>query len=97
MKKLRILKVDKYDYILEDYKNNKYKFNIEFQGIEKFPKENDIIYIPNNLLNKNYKEYSNVYTFGNLDNNCGRNIINEEDIIILIINNNKYYLKRLYG
>ena len=55
------------------------------------------------LLNKDYKEYSTFYAFGSLDNISGRKIENNQNIqdIITIETNNqnikRKHLKRLYG
>lgn len=99
MKKLEIIKADKYEYILKDDDNNNYIFNIEFQDVDILPQVGDYIYMSKELLNKNYKEYSNTYTFGSLDSIYGRTINNENnpDIIKIDINNKSFYLKRLYG
>ena len=99
MKKLKIIEVNNYDYILKDRKEKIYKLNLEFQGLKKLPNEKDIIYISEKLLDKNYEQYSNIYTFGDIEAKTGRDISkgNEIDLIILEINNQKYYLKRLYG
>ena len=99
MKKLKIIEVNNYDYTLKDKDGNLYELNIEFQGLKEMPQVNDIIYISEKLLDKKYKEYSNTYTFGNIDDKSGRDISteNEIDLIVIEMNNQKYYLKRLYG
>lgn len=99
MKKLEITKVDNYEYYLKDKNNNEYNFNIEFQSIDIKPKIGDYIYISDELLDKNYIEYSKFYTFGPLNSKYGRKIIDENspDVIKIETNNNSIYLKRLYG
>ena len=99
MKKLKIVEVNDYDYKLKDNDNNIYNFNIEFLDINKLPNINDYIYMNEELLDKKYKEYSTVYTFGELKNKTGRKIENEEnlDLIVLEMAGEKFYLKRLYG
>ena len=99
MKKLKIIEVDNYEYHLKDNDNKDYIINIEFQNIDELPKVNDYIYISNELLDKNYREYSNNYTFGPLNSEYGRNINDENnpDIVKIIINDKTIYLKRLYG
>jgi len=46
-----------------------------------------------------YAGYSTLYAFGNLENPCGRNTtnMNNIDIIKLIMKNKEIILKRLYG
>ncbi|MBR3161129.1 MAG: hypothetical protein IKF19_00155 [Bacilli bacterium] len=99
MKKLKIVNKKNSLYILEDNNKIKYKFNIEFQDINIIPNINDYIYLSKVLLDNNYNEYSNMYTFGSLDSSYGRNIINENspDIIRIDIKEKSIYLKRLYG
>ena len=50
MIKLRIEKIDGYNYNLRDEKNNYYKLNIEFYGLAKNPDINDELYIHEELL-----------------------------------------------
>ncbi|MEE3343022.1 MAG: hypothetical protein VZS44_02915 [Bacilli bacterium] len=99
MKKLKIIKRDNFMYTFIDDKNKEYTINIEFQDIDTLPKINDYIYISEKLLDKNYQEYSNIYTFGPLDSSYGRIIDDENnpDIIRIDIGKNSIYLKRLYG
>ena len=99
MKKLIITNIDHNLYTLKDKNNIIYKFNINFYNLTKLPSTSDIIYISNNLLDKNYIEYSNYYNFGKLNSEYGRNITNENnpDILIIEIEGKKEYLKRLYG
>ena len=99
MKKIKIIEVNNYDYTLKDKEGNLYELNIEFQGLKEMPQVNDIIYISEKLLDKKYKEYSNTYTYGNIDDKSGRDISkeNEIDLIVLETKNQKIYLKRLYG
>ena len=99
MKRLKIIKKDNYLYTLEDKNNKKYKFNLEFITTNIIPNINDYIYMSEELLDKNYKEYSNIYTFGPLDSLHGRDINNENnpDIIRIDIKEKSIYLKRLYG
>ena len=99
MEKLTIKEVDNNIYRLEDSDNKKYKIILEFQNIEELPTIGDTIYISEELLNKNYEEYSTFYTFGPLDSIYGRSIDDEKnpDLIRVDINNKSIYLKRLYG
>ena len=99
MKKLIIIKKDNFLYTLKDKNNKEYIFNLEFQDIDIILNSNDNIYFSENLLNKNYNEYSTTYTFGPLDSTYGRNIDNENnpDIIRVDTKEKTIYLKRLYG
>ncbi len=88
-----------YIYSLVDVENKNYIFNFEFYDIEQLPTSGDYIYISNELLNPNSKEYSDFYSFGDVNSSYGRKITsdNDRDIIVLEINNKKIYLKRFYG
>ena len=94
MKKLEIIKVDKYTYTLQDKNSNDYELILDFQNIEEQPQIGNYIYMDETIL-----ESKNFYTFGKLNSEYGRKIENEndKDLIILETNNKKYYLKRLYG
>ena len=96
MIKLIIESIDGYNYILKDSNNESYNINIEFYDIDVLPKEGDIIYINNKLLNK---INNNVVSFGKLDGIYGRKITdeNDEDVIGLSIHDKVIYLKRYYG
>lgn len=98
MRKLKIIKIDNYNYELQDSNNKIYNLILEFMDINVFPKVNDYLYISKNLLDKKYKEYSIMYSFGSLDSEYGRKIDKDSpDIIGLESDNNIIYLKRLYG
>ena len=96
MIKLIIESIDGYNYILKNSNNESYNINIEFYDIDVLPKEGDIIYINNKLLNK---INNNVVSFGKLDGIYGRKITNEndEDVIGISIHDKVIYLKRYYG
>lgn len=99
MVKLKIINKDNYLYKLIDDRENNYEISLEFFDIESSPEIGDYISISAELLNPRYAGYSTLYTFGNLDNPCGkRNLdINDIDIIKVIIDNKEITLKRLYG
>ena len=96
MNKLIIESIDGYNYILRESNNKSYNINIEFYDIDVLPKEGDIIYINNKLLNK---INNNVVSFGKLDGIYGRKITdeNDEDVIGISIHDKVIYLKRYYG
>ncbi len=99
MKKLEIRKKDGFLYTLSEKTGKEYILNIELQGINTLPKEGDYIYISEELLDKNYKEYSSMYCFGPLYSKYGRVIKDEfsPDLIGININGNITYLQRYYG
>ena len=99
MKKLTIINIDNYEYVLRDNNNLNYNLNLEFQNIDVKPKTGDYIYMSDELLNKNYREYSNTYTFGPINKSYGRTITNENnpDIIRINADNASLYLQRYYG
>ena len=99
MKKLTVLKKDYCNYTFLDEDNNEYKIFIELMNTDLSIDLNDTIYIHNELLDKNYKEYSTMYTFGSLGSKYAREVKKENyiDIIVLIKNNKKNYLQRYYG
>lgn len=94
MIKLIIEKIDGYNYLLKDEKDNAYNINIEFYDLVSKPNINDYIYMNENLVKNN-----SVLSFGPLDGIYGKNIESseDEDLIILVISNEKIYLKRYYG
>ena len=99
MVKLEIINKKDFLYYLKDERNNNYEFSIEFYDIDESPKIGDYIEISAELLNPKYAGYSTFYSFGNLENTCGRKNLNIKDIdVIKIVNKNKeLVLKRLYG
>ncbi|MBP3502364.1 MAG: hypothetical protein J6K42_02660 [Clostridia bacterium] len=99
MIRLKIKSKKNNNYILKDEKNNIYNLNFEFFDIEKEPKENDYINISAELLNPQYKEYTTYFSFGSIENICGRKdvTLNDVDVIKIEIEDKEIYLKRLYG
>ena len=99
MIKLVIKGIDNTIYKLIDDKGFEYQLNLEFIGLDKELKINDIIEISMELLNTKSSSYSAFYTFGLLDDITGRDNVsmNDLDVIKLIINDEEIYLKRLYG
>ena len=96
MKKLEINKVNGYMYELIDKNSNKvYNFNIEFYNLKKYPKKKDILFVQEELLQRNYQ----ILSFDSLGSKFGRKIIlaEDKDLAILKIDNEKIYLQRVYG
>ena len=99
MKKLKITSINNSLYTLTDKASKSYNVHLKFYNITNTPSIGNYIYISEKLLDENYIEYSNYYNFGQLDDNSGRIITNENnpDVLILEVNTKKEYLKRLYG
>jgi len=91
MIKLKITKKENTNYILEN-DEKRYNISLIFYG-EKTPKENDIIYIPEQIL----KEI-NIYAYGPLNSKYSKNIdVNEDEFIKIVTSEEEYYLQRYYG
>lgn len=95
MIKLKIEKIDGYNYYLRDENDKSYKLNIEFYDLIERPMVNDEFYIHEKLLRKK----STMLSFGPLSGTYGREIESpdDDDLLILIVNHEKKYLKRYYG
>ena len=95
MKKLMIIKKDRYVYTLKDTDNNMYQFNIEFYNIEKNPEVGDYLFMSEKILQEN----NSVLSFDCIESEYGRKLKNatDDDIVVLMINEEKIYLKRVYG
>ena len=91
MIKLKIINIEKYNYILES--NRKiYNLIIEKKKKKK-PTINDIIYISSKILKE-----KNIYTYGPLKGQyCKNKNITEEELMKVITPNEEYYLQRYYG
>lgn len=101
MIKLKIIARNKEQYKLIGSDEKIYELTLQFFDIadNEMPEINDCISISAELLNPRYKEYTTFFTFGKLDNICGKyNIsLNDIDIIRIEKNNKEIMLKRLYG
>ncbi len=99
MIRLKIEKKENQTYFLRDEQSKEYSLNFEFFDIEKEPEVNDYIHLSAELLNPRYKEYTTYFSFGNLDNICGRAdaSIGDIDVIKVEMADKEIYLKRLYG
>ena len=87
MKKVKIIKIDNYNYTLYDG-NKMYIKNIEFYS-NHVPKVDDVIYISDKILNEN-----NLMAFTDLFND---NLIESDDIIKIVSDKENYFLQRIYG
>ena len=99
MIKLVIKGIDNTIYKLIDDKGLEYQLNLEFIGLDRELKINDIIEISMELLNSKSSSYSSFYTFGLLNDVTGRSdvSITDNDVIKIITDNKEIYMKRLYG
>ena len=99
MLRLKIESKNEQKYMLKDEKGNSYELNFEFFDIEKEPKENDYITISAELLNPRYKEYTTYFSFGGMENLCGRSVdkLNDTEVIKIEMEDKELQLKRLYG
>ena len=90
MRKLQILKINNYDYLLKSEDNRKYNLNLQFYYLGNELKEKDCLYVSEKILDEN-----NFYSFGPI-NSADINI-DEDDIIKIILDNKEIYLQRYYG
>ena len=99
MIKLKVEKINQYEYELKDENEKKYNLNLEFYDINKGLEIGDTVYINEELLNRKYDGYSTSYTFGNLENKYGKEIenLNDIDVIKIVKKGDEIYLKRIYG
>ena len=81
MKKVKLIKINEYDYEFEDLKGNKYTLNIEFYG-DKLPKEGDTLYFPDKIL---YEK--NLYAYGELKEDKN---LDDEDLIKIVSSGTEY-------
>lgn len=88
MKKLKIVKIDNYDYTFVNSNGKNYTLNIEFY-CEYKPSIGDIIYFPDDLL----KEV-NLFAFGDIYDDPN---MEETDMIKVVSGDRQYYLQRYYG
>ena len=85
MKKVKVIKASKYDYVLEDNNKKQYNINIEFYDTE--VNEGDIIFVDDKVL-----EETNLYAYGPLLEEA-----NIEDLIKIVKDGKNIYLQRYYG
>ena len=86
MKKLKIEKIEGCLYTLKDENENTYIKDFIFY-VEQ-PKENDIMLIPENIL-----EETNIFNFGQVDETS----LNKEELVKVITQEKEYYIQRIYG
>lgn len=100
MAKLQIIGINNEKYSLIDLESQKeYQFELKFYGLKNNLKIGDKLGFHDELLDPKYKEYSQSYQFGPIDEIYGRNVAGLKDIdsIMLLVDNEKIYLKRFFG
>ncbi len=88
MKKVKLIKINEYDYVFEDSNSKIYNLNIEFHG-NIVPKEGDIIFFPDTILNE-----KNLYAYGPFKEDKN---LSDDDLIKVVSSKGEYYLQRYYG
>ena len=97
---LQITKINKWQYTLTDIQTNRnYVHSFEFSGLKRPLEVGDQIIMHKELLDVNYAEYSNHYTFGSINEIYGREITSTANIDAIGIKQGKdiISLKRFYG
>lgn len=99
MVSLKIQNINKNLYQLKDIDERVYELTLKFLDIDVAINIDDVIYMDEHLLSKNYEGYSTFYTFGSLESVYGKaNIsLDDIDVIELCSGGRTFYLKRLYG
>ena len=87
--KLRIIKIEGYNYYFEDEFGNNSKINIEFYDLPNKPIVHDYLVLNEEVLREK-NIMLNLGVVDNIDTFCKENAI-------LISNNKEIYLKRYYG
>ena len=85
MKKVKVIKIDGYDYLLEDSDGNQYEMNIQFYDTK--VEVGNLIYISGKVLKE-----PNIYSYGPIEEKP-----DDEDIIKIIQGDKEIYLQRYYG
>ena len=97
---LKILDKNENDeYVLKEQKSGKtHTLTFVFYDV-KAPEVGNLVQIHEKLLDKNSKEFSQPYYFGDLDDPTGRAVerLKDEEIVCLHMNGEKVICKRLFG
>ena len=88
MRKVKISKIDNYNYTLVDDNNKLYIKNIEFYSNYK-PVVGDIIYIDDLVLKE-----ENLYAYDEIYDKTNYKL---EDMVKIVHNDDEYYFQRIYG
>ena len=88
MQKVKIDKINDYNYILIDKDHNIYEKNIEFY-CQYIPQVGDIIYLSDDILRE-----TNLYAFDEIHDETNLNI---NDVLKVVSEDKKYYFQRIFG
>lgn len=88
LRKLKIIAIQEYNYLLIDKDHKKYNLSIQFMDLEKMPQVNDDVYISEEALKE-----TDMFTFGKINTEK----IEEEELIKIVGSNQECYLQRYYG
>ncbi len=97
MSKLKVVQKDYNNYLLKDNKEKEYNFVLNFDDIEEC--NFDYIYMSQELLDENYKEYNKTYSFGKVNSKYARKLSEKtiQDLIIIQKDDEVFYLQKYYG
>lgn len=95
MIKLRIEKIDRFNYQLKDINNKEYSLKLEFYDLPRKLEPGDILY----MHEKYVRDENTLFSFGPLEGKYGCKITSEKDpdLLVLELDKEKIYLKRYYG
>ena len=99
MQEFIIKNIQGVDLLLENHAGEEKKMKMKFFDLPREIQKGDKIFIHSELLDKNYKEFADVYYFGDIKSDYGRDIQdkNNPDFFILVQDNKEIFLKRFYG
>ncbi len=82
--------------LLDEKTQTQQTFTLEFfDGVS--PKVNDKLIMPESLVDNTSRDYANMYSFGKMDNECGKLKPTPNEIITLCTEQEEIVLKRIYG
>ena len=99
MQEFIIKNIQGVDLLLENNAGEEKKKKIKFFDLPREIQKGDKIFIHSELLDKNYKEFADVYYFGDIKSHYGREIKdkNNPDFVVAVQDNKQIFLKRFYG
>ena len=95
---LKIIKIEKACYILEDENKNTQSLLLEFFGMDK-PKKGDVLLLPEKLLDRRSVNFVQPYSFEPLksEEDLKNGKYTKDDVAGIIKNGKEFLLKRIYG
>lgn len=99
MQEFTVKDVSGLDFVLETPDGEEKSLKIKFFDLPREMEKGDKILIRSELLDKNYKEFADVYYFGDIKSDYGRDIKDKQspDFLIVVQDNKQIFLKRFYG